>query len=539
MAAVNAQDMIDELKANIITRDSLKAQLVLSHLREVDSDSQKKLIMLLAGAHPDFCLPQFFRILHEQPELSVEQPFFRESLLSVVVANAESVQRYLFDDAFKDKRPLVKIIGELRMEQATSFLLDFLATTDDEEVILQAIRSLGMIGNPDALNTLTDYLYAADRELIVAAVKALGAVGTSAAMERLVERMGTDNEIDYLVLTTFASVQDQVSLGELNKAIMSPHAHIRTFAKAELTRIGSKAVPFLIQNLEHSDSDFVIHTLNVLGDIGDDSAVAPIRKLLVNEPENGNVRFAAYEALALLPLRKGAYTLTAGLTDPEESVCIAAARAINRNFTDFLGAGLRNLLRGPESEARHMVRIIIDSQADEIFSFLVDDEVFKEFGAVHMQDVHPEIRQHFADLLAKMGKHDSPLNVVVAEDDIRPKILAVDDSRMILGIYKTILHKLGYEPILFEFPASAIEWLKQEKPLAVFTDLNMPKITGIELTRQARELYPSKELPIIMVTTQNESDDYNAAKEAGVDGILSKPFNANMLKAALDKIFSF
>ncbi len=538
MVAVNAQDMIEELKANIITGDSLKAQIVLSHLRDIDSNSQKELIMLLATADPDFCLPQFLRVLREQPELSTEQPFFRETLLSVVVAHADRVQHYLFDDAFKDKCPLVKIIGELRMEEATTPLLEFIATTDDEAVILQAIRSLGMIGSPEAINTLTDYLYAADRELIIAAIKALGAVGTSSAMERLVERMGTDNEIDYLILTTFAEVQDHVSLDELNKAILSAHAHIRTFAKAELTRIGAKAVPFLIQNLEHPDSDFVIHTLNVLGDIGDESAVAPIRKLLAGEPENANVRFAAYEALALLPLRKGAYTLTAGLTDAEESVCIAAARAIDKNFTDFLGAGLRNLLRGPKEEAVHMVKVIIDSQSDNIFTFLVEDELFIEFGSAYMVDVHPEIRDHFRELLAKLGKHDSALNVISAEDDVRPKVLAVDDSRMILGIYKTILHKMGYEPILFEFPASALEWLKQEKPFAIFTDLNMPKITGIELTRQARAIYPAKSLPIIMVTTQNESDDYEAAKEAGVDGILSKPFNAGSLKKALDSAFA-
>ncbi len=538
MADVNPQDMIEELKADIITGDSLKAQLVLAHLRDIDSDSQKELILLLASANADFCLPLFFTVLREQPELSAEQPLFRKTMLSIIVSHAERVPEYLFDDAFKDKLPLVKIIGELRLEEAAGALLDFLAETDDERIILQAVESLGMIGDPGSVNTLTDYLYSADRELIVAAVKALGAVGTSPAMERLVERMGTDNEIDYLILTVFARVQDQISLAQLNKAIMSHYAHMRTFAKEELTRIGSKAVPFLIENLTHEDSDLLIHTLNVLGDIGDESAVAPIRRLLGNEPENANVRFAAYEALALLPLRKGAYTLTAGLTDPEESVCIAAARAIDRNFTELLGAGLRNLLRGPRAEAEHMVKIILDSQSDNIFTFLAEDELFIELGAAYMPTVHPEIRARYRDILVKMGKQDSPLHVGDEEKSVRPKVLAVDDSRMILGIYKSILHGLGYEPVLFEFPASALEWLQQEKPLAVFTDLNMPKITGIELTKKVRERYSARLLPVIMVTTQSEAEDHSAAKAAGVNGILAKPFNADALKRALDTALS-
>ncbi len=538
MADVNPHHMIEELKANILTGDAMKAQLVLACLQDVSREFQKELILLLATAEADFCLPQFFTVLREQPGLAASQPLLRETLFSVILSHAESVPQYLFDEAFKDKIPLVKIIGELRMEEATSALLDFAAETDDERVILQVIESLGMIGDPESINTLTDYLYSADRELIVAAVKALGAVGTSLAIERLVERMGTDNDIDYLILTIFAHVQDQISLEQLNGAIMSHYAYMRTFAKEELTRIGSKAVPFLIKNLEHSDDDFIIHTLNVLGDIGDDSAVPSIRRLLGREPENANVRFAAYEALALLPLRKGAYTLTAGLTDPEESVCIAAAKAIDRNFSELLGAGLRNLLRGPRGEAEHMVKIIIDSQADNIFTFLVDDELFEELGVSHMAEVHPEIRGHYRELLVKIGKEESPFNVTAKDEEARPKILAVDDSRMILGIYKNILHGLGYEPVLFEFPASALEWLKQEKPLAVFTDLNMPKITGIDLARQVREQYSSKLLPIIMVTTQNEVEDHNAARAAGVNGILAKPFNAEALRAALSEVLS-
>lgn len=538
MADVNAQDMIEELQNNVATGDALKAQLVLSHLKDVDSKSQIQLLQILARAEPCFSLPQFFRLLREQPRFAAKQPLLRETLLTVVLSHADSVPGYLLDDTLEDKLPLIQIVGELRMEEATSALLKFVAETEEEQIILHVIESLGMIGDPQAINTLTDYLYSANRDLIVAAINALGMVGTSSAMERLAARMGTDNELDYLILSIFARVQDHISLERLNMTIMSHYAHMRTYAKAELVRIGSKATPFLIKNLEHSDNDFLIHTLNVLGDIGDESAVAPIRKLLTNEPENANVRFAAYEALALLPLRKGAYTLTAGLTDPEENVCIAAARAIDKNFTSLLGVGLRNLLRGPADEAKHMVRMIIDAQADSIFTFLVEDEIFEELGAQYMPEVHPEIRRHYQELLNTLGKSASRLNVAGVEEKVRPKVLAVDDSRMILGIYKTTLHALGYEPVLFEFPASALEWLKKEKPLAMLTDLNMPKITGIELTRQARELYPARLLPIIMVTTQNEAQDNSAARAAGVNGILGKPFNAKTLGAALDEALS-
>ena len=70
----------------------------------------------------------------------------------------------------------------------------------------------------------------------------------------------------------------------------------------------------------------------------------------------------------------------------------------------------------------------------------------------------------------------------------------------------------------------------------VLTDLNMPEFTGVQLTERIRERYPAKLLPVIMVTTQNESQDNEAAKRAGVNAILNKPFTAESLGAAMDKV---
>jgi CheY-like chemotaxis protein len=225
------------------------------------------------------------------------------------------------------------------------------------------------------------------------------------------------------------------------------------------------------------------------------------------------------------------------LTDPEDHVCIAAARAIDRNYSSILGAGIKNLLRGPEKEARHIAKIIVNAQVDNIFINLAEDEVFEEFALIYLPHTHRDIREHYHQILVSAGKNDFAKKLTGDVDvGVRPKIVAVDDSRMILNIYKATLHELGYDPVLFEFPASALEWLWTEKPLMVLTDLNMPEITGIQLAEKVRAKYPAKLLPIIMVTTQNESQDNEAAMAAGVNAILHKPFNAKTLGAAMDKV---
>ena len=109
---------------------------------------------------------------------------------------------------------------------------------------------------------------------------------------------------------------------------------------------------------------------------------------------------------------------------------------------------------------------------------------------------------------------------------------------MILNIYKATLHELGFEPVVFEFPAGALEWLEDEKPELLLTDLNMPEISGIQLTEGIRKKYSSEELPVIMVTTQGDVQDHEAAKTAGVDDILIKPFNADTLRTAMSKFIT-
>jgi len=538
MAELNEEHMIEEVRANIETGDSLKARLVLDHLGSVDKTTQNRLLYELARADAEFTIPLLNHVLTTFPDLAKKLPVIRETLISHLIAYPELLIDGLRNPVILDKTVMIETAGELKLYEAAPALIELLGETDNVDFLKLIIETLGSIGDPQSVNTLTDYLYAADRELIITAIHALGQVGTPTAMHRLAERMGTDNELDLLILGIFADVQDQVSLEKLNDTLLSHHAHMRIYAKDELIRIGVKSVPVLIENLKEADDDFLVHTLNVLGDIGDESAIMPIRNLLDSVPKNANVRFAAYEALALLPLRKGAYTLAAGLTDKEDHVCVAAARAIDRNYNEILAAGIKNMIRGKDDDARHIVKIIANTQVDNIFLNLAGEDYFQEMALIYLPHSHQDTRNHYIALLKKNGHDEFAVKVAGGEMDsgsARVKICAVDDSRMILNIYKATLHELGFEPVLFEFPAGALEWLEKEKPALVLTDLNMPEISGIQLTEGIRKKYNSEELPIVMVTTQSDTQDHEAAERAGVNDILIKPFNADTLKAAMGK----
>ncbi len=538
MTDIKTSDMIEEIKANFQTGDALKARLVLDQMEKIDTQGQRRLLYELSKGDPGFIVPLLCHLLASFSALAESQPAIREMLISNLIAYPEVLVDCLQNADIKDKTVLIETAGELRLESAIPALLALLGETEDIPTLTVILETLGLIGSPESINVMTDFLYAADREVIMAAIHALGQVGTQTAMHRLSERMGTDNELDLIILGIFAEVQDQVALEKLNDTLRSHHAHMRIYAKEALIRIGVKCVPILLENLKDEDDDLVIHTLNVLGSIGDESAIMPIRKLLNTEPPNANVRFSAYEALAMLPLRKGAYALAAGLTDPEDFVCMAAARAIDRNYNEVLAAGIKNLVRGDSEEARQIVKVIVDAQVDNIFLGLAPEPDFQEMALKYFPRTHPDIRRYYTELLKKHG-FDSFATQAAGEgavlEERKARICAVDDSRMILNVYKTTLHQLGFEPVLFEFPASALKWLEQEKPSLLLTDLNMPEISGIELSKKIREKYSAEELPIIMVTTQSDVQDHEAAKEAGVNAILIKPFNAESLKEAMSR----
>ncbi|PIE59018.1 MAG: response regulator [Desulfobulbus propionicus] len=537
MSELNTQHMIEEIQANITAGDALKARLVLDHLGAVDKKNQNRLLYELSRADVTFSVPLFNHLLTTQPDLAERLPVIRETLISSLIAYPEILVRGLTDPHIEDKSLFVEIAGELKLEDATSPLVELLGKTEDVFAIRSIIETLGLIGDPECVNTLTDFLYSADRELVIASIQSLGMIGTQTAMHRLAERMGTDNELDLIILSIFSEVQDQVSLEKLNDTLRSHYAHMRIYAKDSLVAIGAKAVPGLIENLKEKNNDLLIHTLNILGDIGDDSAIMPIRTLLNSVPKSANVRFAAYEALARLPLRKGAYTLAVGLTDKEDHVCIAAARAIDRNYNEVLTAGIKNMIRQKTDEARHIVKIIVNAQVDNIFLSLAEEDFFQELALVYLPHTHPDICAHYVALLKQKGLEEFAARISgeASEAGARLKICAVDDSRMILNIYKATLHELGFEPVVFEFPASAMEWLRQEKPALVLTDLNMPEISGIDLIRSVREKYTVEQLPVIMVTTQGDVQDHEAAAEVGVNDILIKPFSVESLRKAMQQ----
>ena len=115
-------------------------------------------------------------------------------------------------------------------------------------------------------------------------------------------------------------------------------------------------------------------------------------------------------------------------------------------------------------------------------------------------------------------------------------IMSADDSPSMRQMVSFTLKEAGYDVVEACDGQDALSKLKTTKIDMLITDLNMPKIDGIELIRQVRQMPEYKFIPVIMLTTESDSNKKAEGKAAGATGWLVKPFNPPQLTAVVKKV---
>ena len=115
-------------------------------------------------------------------------------------------------------------------------------------------------------------------------------------------------------------------------------------------------------------------------------------------------------------------------------------------------------------------------------------------------------------------------------------ILTGDVSVAMRQLVSFTLKGGGYEVTEAEDGQEALNIAKSNKFNLVITDVNMPNMDGITLTRELRALPAYKFVPIRTLTTESSTDKKMAGKQAGATGWIVKPFNPEQLLATVKKV---
>lgn len=117
------------------------------------------------------------------------------------------------------------------------------------------------------------------------------------------------------------------------------------------------------------------------------------------------------------------------------------------------------------------------------------------------------------------------------------KILIVEDSALMRQLYGAVLSGEETELVYAENGAEALDTATQTPDFDLFiVDINMPQMDGLEFLRRLRGELGLTEAPALVVSTEGEAEDQEAALEAGATGYLKKPWTPPDLLAAVRRV---
>ena len=122
--------------------------------------------------------------------------------------------------------------------------------------------------------------------------------------------------------------------------------------------------------------------------------------------------------------------------------------------------------------------------------------------------------------------------------DMSMPVLVVDDYNTMIRIIRNLLSQIGFADIdEASDGSSALAKMQHKKYGLVISDWNMEPMTGYELLKQVRSDPGLGSTPFIMVTAESKTENVIAAKKAGVNNYIVKPFNAATLKTKIEAVF--
>ena len=121
--------------------------------------------------------------------------------------------------------------------------------------------------------------------------------------------------------------------------------------------------------------------------------------------------------------------------------------------------------------------------------------------------------------------------------DKNMNVLIVDDYKTMLRIINNLLKQLGFQNIDEATDGTmALESFKTKQYGLVISDWNMEPMSGLDLLKNIRGGTQNAQVPFIMITAESKTENVIAAKQAGVNNYIVKPFNAETLKMKMTAV---
>ncbi|MES2318550.1 MAG: Hpt domain-containing protein [Pseudomonadota bacterium] len=147
----------------------------------------------------------------------------------------------------------------------------------------------------------------------------------------------------------------------------------------------------------------------------------------------------------------------------------------------------------------------------------------------HHIDLHPQLKP------AAIAAAAAAPEATRARDYV---VMVVDDSLTVRKVTQRLLEREGYQVMLAKDGVDALEHLQETVPDLMLVDIEMPRMDGFDLTRNIRGNESTAAVPIIMITSRTADKHRNYALDLGVNAYFGKPFQEDMLLAAISGLLN-
>lgn len=114
-------------------------------------------------------------------------------------------------------------------------------------------------------------------------------------------------------------------------------------------------------------------------------------------------------------------------------------------------------------------------------------------------------------------------------------ILIVEDNELNMKLFNDLLEAHGYDVIQTRDGLSALDLARQHKPDLILMDIQLPEVSGIEVTKWLKEDDALRHIPVIAVTAFAMKGDEEKIREGGCEAYISKPISVMSFLQTIDQ----
>jgi CheY-like chemotaxis protein len=119
---------------------------------------------------------------------------------------------------------------------------------------------------------------------------------------------------------------------------------------------------------------------------------------------------------------------------------------------------------------------------------------------------------------------------------MKKRVLVVEDNKYLIDLVGRILQSFGYEVLIAEDGAAAVESAISLGPDLILMDMMMPKMSGFQAAAQLRQHIETRSIPILAATALTGSEERQKCLASGCDDYIAKPYTPKNLAAAIERL---